>query len=345
MQSPVNSKPRHPKVFISYTHDDLDHQIWVEHFAKDLMSNGIDVVLDQWDLSGGADLYHFMEKGIADSEFVLAICTIPYKSKADNRSGGCGYESRISSSLLADDQLGKKFIPILRKGGKQAIPTYLKPAVFRDFSDDSLYEEKIRLLIEELYQIEKRPPTGWRKGNNNVIHALFGVVAPPSGHESARSVRKFGIHRPPIISSMAIDDIRNKNNVSKIRPLDNDLPVDRINYPAFGFCTPWALNTDPRGIVGGTGLSTLSLLCKPDGTRILEIHKLGTGEICIIGYVSTNDSSLISDPARKGYADIMLFVEPWNEFTSIVSIPYSRLVNISQRSISDGQYFLDLTVD
>lgn len=45
-----------PKIFISYSHDSLDHKKWVLNLATRLMHAGIDTILDQWDLRLGGDL-------------------------------------------------------------------------------------------------------------------------------------------------------------------------------------------------------------------------------------------------------------------------------------------------
>ena len=42
-----------PKVFVSYSHDSQDHKDWVLKLATRLVANGVDVILDQWDLSLG----------------------------------------------------------------------------------------------------------------------------------------------------------------------------------------------------------------------------------------------------------------------------------------------------
>src|SRR5215510_7410388 len=39
-----------PKVFISYSHDSTPHKRWVSELATQLQNNGIDTILDQWEL-------------------------------------------------------------------------------------------------------------------------------------------------------------------------------------------------------------------------------------------------------------------------------------------------------
>ena len=64
-----------PKVFISYSHDSPEHKRWVSELAARLRHNGIDAILDQWDLGLGDDITRFMERGIVDADRVLVICT------------------------------------------------------------------------------------------------------------------------------------------------------------------------------------------------------------------------------------------------------------------------------
>ena len=64
-----------PKVFISYSHDSPEHKQWVSELAARLRRNGIDAILDQWDLGLGDDVTRFMERGIVNADRVLVICT------------------------------------------------------------------------------------------------------------------------------------------------------------------------------------------------------------------------------------------------------------------------------
>ena len=57
-----------PKVFISYSHDSLEHKKWVNELGTRLRNNGVDAILDQWELQPGDDLPHFMETHLASSD-------------------------------------------------------------------------------------------------------------------------------------------------------------------------------------------------------------------------------------------------------------------------------------
>jgi hypothetical protein len=42
-----------PRVFMFYSHDDQAHKDWVLGLATRLVANGVDVLLDQWDMRLG----------------------------------------------------------------------------------------------------------------------------------------------------------------------------------------------------------------------------------------------------------------------------------------------------
>ena len=124
------------KVFITYSWDDKAHKKWVRLFADELLSNGIDVTIDQYDVELGDRLPHFMEKSIAEATYVLVVCTPNYKIKADRRNGGVGYESHLISGELIMNGSEKKYIPILRRGTiEDAIPSYLIGKYAYDLSE------------------------------------------------------------------------------------------------------------------------------------------------------------------------------------------------------------------
>jgi len=117
------------KVFISYSWTSEAHVTWVEALATRLQSEGVEVVLDRWDLKRGHDKYAFMEKMFTDPSVkkVLAICDSKYAAKADGREGGVGTESQIISPQVYAKTQQEKFIPIVRErdaAGDPYLPTF-----------------------------------------------------------------------------------------------------------------------------------------------------------------------------------------------------------------------------
>ena len=154
---------KNPKVFISYSHDSPEHKQWVSELASQLRHNGVDAILDQWDLGLGDDITRFMELGIVDADRVLVICTDKYVSKANATEGGVGYERMIVNAELVQNLGTDKFIPIIRQAsGKEKTPAFLGTRVYADFRRDSQFDEECKKLIHELHEVPivQKPPLG-----------------------------------------------------------------------------------------------------------------------------------------------------------------------------------------
>ena len=148
-----------PCVFISYSHETPQHSQWVLDFASDLRRNGVNVILDRWDLKLGADKTAFMETSVVDSDFVLVICTDEYARKANSRAGGVGYEATIITGQLASHVDTTKFIPVLRQGDwHSAVPHWLKSRLGVDMRADPYPSASLEELLDTLHQQTLAPP-------------------------------------------------------------------------------------------------------------------------------------------------------------------------------------------
>jgi len=126
-----------------------------------LLSDGINAVVDQYDLSLGDRLPQFMEQSISDADFVLIICTPNYKAKADRRTGGVGYEGHIISDELFQHHNERKFIPILRRGNfETALPKFCAGKLSIDLSDIPFSEEQYHDLLATIFGKNSKPPIG-----------------------------------------------------------------------------------------------------------------------------------------------------------------------------------------
>jgi hypothetical protein len=103
-----------PRVFFSYSHDSDTHKDWVLALATRLVANGVDVLLDQWDLTLGSDLPRFMESGLTTADRVVSICTEPYVEKANSGKGGVGYEKMILTAQLMKNIASDRIIEGVR---------------------------------------------------------------------------------------------------------------------------------------------------------------------------------------------------------------------------------------
>ena len=145
------------KIFISYSWGTNEHQEWVLNLAKRLMNDGVEVVLDKWDLHGGHDVFEFMESMVKSEDIskVLIICDKNYQIKSNNRDGGVGAETQIITPEIYSNQKQEKFIPIVAErdeNGKVILPTYLASRKYFDLSKveyfEDGYEELLRNILE-----------------------------------------------------------------------------------------------------------------------------------------------------------------------------------------------------
>lgn len=151
-----------PKVFISYSHDSLEHKKWINELGTRLRNNGIDAILDQWEPQPGDDLPHFMETHLASSDRIIMICTETYVEKANKGQGGVGYEKMIITSNLLKNIDENKVIPIIRQSGSTDIPTFLKTRLYLNFSKNADFEYNFDELIRTIHQspLMKKPEIG-----------------------------------------------------------------------------------------------------------------------------------------------------------------------------------------
>lgn len=159
----IQEKRAHPSVFISYSWDDENHKKWVLKLADHLMSKGINVILDQYDLRLGKDISQFCENAIIKADRILVIGTPEYKSRAESRTNGVGFEYSIISSDMMNKLDTDRFIPILRSGTmEESFPLLLQKRKGVIMNDDANYENAIDELVREIYNEPKiqRPPLG-----------------------------------------------------------------------------------------------------------------------------------------------------------------------------------------
>lgn len=147
-----------PRLFLSYSHDSQQHKDWVLQLASRLVANGVDVLLDQWDLRLGANVQQFMESASVDSDRVLAICTPEYVEKANDLRGGVGYEKTILTAEMMKDLKSNRIIPLIRSNETDNIlPRFLLGKMYIDFRQNELYEVKYSELIHEIHGVAIRP--------------------------------------------------------------------------------------------------------------------------------------------------------------------------------------------
>ena len=189
-----------PKVFISYSWKPAQHQQKVIALAERLMGDGVNVVLDVWDLREGQDKNQFMERMVTDAEIkrVLLICNKDYKEKADGRRGGVGAESMIMSGEIYAKAEQTKFIPLIFEAddnGDAYTPVFVHSRIYLDFKDEHVIEDSYEQLIRNIFDkpARKKPPLG----------------IPPSYLDDAEPTRLATAHQVATIKNAFINERKN----------------------------------------------------------------------------------------------------------------------------------------
>jgi len=190
-----------PKVFVSYSHDSEVHNSWVLNLATRLVANGVEVILDQWDLNLGSDLPRFMEYGLSEADRVLAICSQHYVRKANEGLGGVGYEKMILTAQLMQNIRSEKIIPVIRNNNQdKLVPTFLSSRLYIDFRDDAAYEEKYAALIGEIHgqKVRPKPPLGRNPFMALSVSACVDAGRYGNAINAIRDLTKSGQHQAAV---------------------------------------------------------------------------------------------------------------------------------------------------
>lgn len=156
-----------PTAFISYSWSSPEFEQRIIKLAEDLVSQGIKVTLDKWDLREGHDAYPFMEKMVNDTEIekVIIACDKTYAEKSKSREGGVGVETQIISPELYNKQEQDKFVAVVFEkdnDGEAYLPTYYSSRIYIDFSNPENEAVEFEKLVRWVYgkPIYKSPALG-----------------------------------------------------------------------------------------------------------------------------------------------------------------------------------------
>lgn len=156
-----------PRVFISYSWTSREHQQWVLDLATQLRENGVDIIIDKWDLKEGNDAIAFMERMITDPDIrkVIVVLDCGYSEKADSKKGGVGAESQIISPEVYAKTDQNKFVGVISEldaDGKPFLPAFYKSRIYIDLSSSDLYGTNFDQLLRWIFDRPAfpKPPLG-----------------------------------------------------------------------------------------------------------------------------------------------------------------------------------------
>ena len=156
-----------PRLFVSYSWSNPDHEAWTLDLALQLRTSGVDVILDKWDLKEGHDANAFMEQMVTDATIkkVILVCDRVYAAKTNERTGGVGAEAQIISSELYAKQAQDKFAAIVverDEEGQPFLPAYYQGRIYIDLSDPGTYSENFDRLLRWIFDrpLHEKPEIG-----------------------------------------------------------------------------------------------------------------------------------------------------------------------------------------
>ena len=186
-----------PKIFISYSWTNSER---VLELAERLMANGVEVIIDKWDLKEGQDKYAFMEQSVTDEtvDKVLIICDKSYAEKANQRTGGVGDETAIISPEIYGRMRQEKFIPIVFEvdaDGNPFLPAYIKSRIYINLSDDFNYESEFEKLLRNIYNkpLYRKPAIGtkpeWLENEKVELSSIRDLIKQTRGYTGGNSAK------------------------------------------------------------------------------------------------------------------------------------------------------------
>lgn len=155
-----------PELFISYSWDSQEHKEWVHKLYSILRDNGVEVLIDRYEVFLGSNLENYMIQGLNDCRYVLCICTEGYLGKTNDPTTGVGKEIEI---IRANDK-SDFIIPIIKDNKDKKLPDFLEGAYYTDFSDvvfdgTNLNDvEKIKEVLVHIHNIDDALKS--QKGSN-----------------------------------------------------------------------------------------------------------------------------------------------------------------------------------
>lgn len=154
-----------PRVFISYSQDSRAHRDRVRHLADRLVSDGVDVHLDQYEEAPTQGWPQWMREQVAVADHVVAVCTETYRrrfegAEAPGRGLGATWEGAILTQALYEAAgRNEHVIPVVfDRGDLVHVPAVLQPTTRYVLEDEDGYERLYRRLTNQ--PAVRKPPLG-----------------------------------------------------------------------------------------------------------------------------------------------------------------------------------------
>lgn len=213
------------RVFISYSHDTLEHQERVLALADRLRAHGVEAEIDQYNAPPPEGWPLWYERQIEAADFVLIVCTDSYYhaiSGKEERGKGTSavWEARLLRQLLYDaGAISGKLVPVLfSDASPENIPLPLKGSSWYVVDTASGYESLYRRLTTQPRVLRpalgKIPPLPTRQ--REWTQSPRGITPPPEPAKKSPLnegklilVGRGGVGKTSLVRRLVHKDFRN----------------------------------------------------------------------------------------------------------------------------------------
>jgi cold shock CspA family protein len=143
-------------VFISYSHDSSEHSNKVLSLADRLRRDGLDCLLDQYEIAPNEGWPVWMTKCIRKADYVLLICTERYHHLSSGeevyaKGKGVKYETLLTyQNICENNSRNDRFIPVVfHQNDSGFIPEPLRSFQHYAIETDAGYEDLYRRLTKQ----------------------------------------------------------------------------------------------------------------------------------------------------------------------------------------------------
>jgi tetratricopeptide (TPR) repeat protein len=151
--------PTVPRVFISYSHDNADHQRRVLELAQQLRRDGIPAELDQFHDNELLHWPRWCEEQMRpeNADFVLCVCTAEYANRVEGRVAadfgkGVFWEGKLIYNELYDAKGNRRCLPLILDGSTAAdIPRILQNYTYFQLQQFGLNDTEATNGYRKLY--------------------------------------------------------------------------------------------------------------------------------------------------------------------------------------------------
>lgn len=157
MQADYNNAP---EVFLSYRHESDEHRQWVKNLAQDLRHNGVNALLDEWEINLGDSIADFAASAIFRVQAMLFLITETSVAAVESDEASRSvvkFEFQIANARRYKDG-NFRIIGILRSGERP--PNHLADSLYLDFRHDQDYDRQLNRLVNNLVGKSERPGIG-----------------------------------------------------------------------------------------------------------------------------------------------------------------------------------------